>query len=128
MMSKKDEYISLREAAAIAGYTPDYMGQLIRSGKLPGKQVFANVAWMTTEEAVRSYVGQKKSKSPVKEHLGVSMLESFQKEIESPRIVKRLSIALIVLSVAFMLLLFYIFSTSLDQRLNQRAMQRLEQT
>ncbi len=128
MMTKKDEYISLREAAAIAGYTPDYMGQLIRSGKLPGKQVFANVAWMTTEEAVRSYVGQKKGKQPHKETVTPTMLDVLQREIESPRIVKRLSVALIVLSVAFMLLLFYIFSTSLDQRLNQRAMERLEQT
>ncbi len=127
-MNKKDEYISLREAAAIAGYTPDYMGQLIRSGKLPGKQVFANVAWMTTEEAVRSYVGQKKGRSPNRETGGATMLQTFQREIESPRIVKRLSIALIVLSISFMLLLFYIFSTSLDQRLNQRAMERLEQT
>ncbi len=128
MMNKKDEYISLREAAAIAGYTPDYMGQLIRSGKLPGKQVFANVAWMTTEEAVRSYVGQKKGRHSVKESASISVLSVIQREIESPRLVKRLSIALIVMSVAFMLLLFYIFSTSLDQRLNQRAMERLEQT
>lgn len=127
-MSKKDEYISLREAAAIAGYTPDYMGQLIRSGKLPGKQVFANIAWMTTEEAVRSYVGQKKGKNVARDPGGSTMFQTLQREIESPRIVKRLSIALIVLSVAFMLLLFYIFSTSLDQRLNQRAMERLEQT
>ncbi len=128
MMNKKDEYISLREAAAIAGYTPDYMGQLIRSGKLPGKQVFANVAWMTTEEAVRSYVGQKKGKHTSREAAAPSIFQVFQREIESPRIVKRLSIALIVLSAAFMLLLFYIFSTSLDQRLNQRALERIEQT
>ena len=111
----------------MSGYTPDYVGQLIRSGKLPGKQVFANVAWMTTEEAVRSYVEQKRGKSPAKEVTISSLLSSLQKEIESPRLVKRLSIALIVLSVGFMLLLFYIFSTSLDQRLNQRAIQRLEQ-
>ena len=128
MMNKKDEYISLREAAAIAGYTPDYMGQLIRSGKLQGKQVFANVAWMTTEEAVRGYVEQKKGRQAQKEATGQTLMQSFQREIESPRIVKRLSIALIILSVAFMLLLFYIFSTSLDQRLNQRAMERIEQT
>ncbi len=127
MMSKKSEYISLREAAAMSGYTPDYVGQLIRSGKLPGKQVFANVAWMTTEEALKSYMGDKKSKVTGKNAGTPTMLEVLQREIESPRLVKRLSVALIVISVAFMLLVFYIFSTSLDQRLNQRAMQRLEQ-
>jgi hypothetical protein len=127
MMNKKSEYISLREAAAMSGYTPDYVGQLIRSGKLPGKQVFANVAWMTTEEAIREYIGSKKGKNAAKDAVAPTMLDVLQREIESPRLVKRLSIALIVLSVAFMLVIFYIFSTSLDQRLNQRAMQRLEQ-
>ena len=125
MMNKKSEYISLREAAAMSGYTPDYVGQLIRSGKLPGKQVFANVAWMTTEDAIRDYMGKKRGGSPGKE--SVSFMDAVQREIDSPRLVKRLSIALIVLCVGFMLLVFYIFSTSLDQRLNQRAIQRLEQ-
>jgi hypothetical protein len=127
MMTRKSEFISLREASAMSGYTPDYVGQLIRSGKLPGKQVFANVAWMTTEEAVRSYMGQKRGKNSVKETASTSLLDILAREIDSPRLVKRLSLALIVISVAFMLLVFYIFSTSLDQRLNQRAMQKLEQ-
>ncbi len=110
----------------MSGYTPDYVGQLIRSGKLPGKQVFANVAWMTTEDAIRDYMGKKRGAAVVKEG-STGIMDAIQREIESPRLVKRLSIALIVISVAFMLLVFYIFSTSLDQRLNQRAMQRLEQ-
>jgi hypothetical protein len=46
----------LKEAAKISGYSSDYVGQLIRSGKLEGKQVFLNVAWMTTEDAIRNYV------------------------------------------------------------------------
>ncbi len=125
-MTQKNEYISLREAAAMSGYTPDYVGQLIRSGKLPGKQVFANVAWMTTEDAIRDYMGKKRGTAVAREGSS-SIMEVIQREIESPRLVKRLSIALIVISLAFMLLVFYIFSTSLDQRLNQRAMQRLEQ-
>lgn len=126
-MTKKGEYISLREAAAMSGYTPDYVGQLIRNGKLPGKQVFANVAWMTTEEAVRSYMGQKRAKNVSKDSVQPTIADVLQREIESPRLVKHLSIALIVLSAGFMLLLFYVFSTSLDQRLNQRAIERLEQ-
>ena len=124
-MSKKGEFISLREAAAMSGYTPDYVGQLIRNGKLPGKQVFANVAWMTTEEAVRTYM-RERGKSPSREN-GGGMFSAIQREIESPRLVKRLSIALIVISVAFLLLLFYVFSTALDQQLSQRAIERLEQ-
>ena len=127
MMTKKSEYISLREAAAMSGYTPDYVGQLIRSGKLPGKQVFANVAWMTTEEAIRDYMDKKRGAPLTKGAVSTTFMDSIRREIESPRLVKRLSIALIIVSVAFLMLVFYIFSTSLDQRLNQRAIQRLEQ-
>lgn len=55
-MSKEDKnLISLKEAAKISGYSADYVGQLIRSGKIPGKQVYCNIAWMTTAEAVLDY-------------------------------------------------------------------------
>jgi hypothetical protein len=50
-----EKYISLKEAAEISGYAPDYVGQLIRSGKIPGKQVYTNISWMTTEAAVLGY-------------------------------------------------------------------------
>ena len=58
-----EEYISLKEAAQITGYSPDYIGQLIRSGKIIGKQVYTNVSWMTTAEAVLAY--KKGSKEPI---------------------------------------------------------------
>ncbi len=62
--------ISLKEAASISGYSADYIGQLIRAGKISGKQVYCNVQWMTTAEAVMDYkakgsTGQEKV-SPVK--------------------------------------------------------------
>src|SRR3989344_7378608 len=53
------KHISLKEAAELSGYTQDYLGQLIRSGKLPGKKVYVNVAWMTTEEDLREYLAAK---------------------------------------------------------------------
>src|SRR5262244_1385185 len=56
MTSDSKKYISLKEAARLSGYSSDYVGQLIRSGKLEGKQVFSNVAWMTTEEALQKYL------------------------------------------------------------------------
>ena len=59
----KEKYISLKEAAAMSGYSSDYVGQLIRGGKLPGKQVFSNVAWMTTEEAIYEYLENNKKSS-----------------------------------------------------------------
>ena len=44
----------------MSGYAPDYLGQLIRKGKLAGKQVYLNVAWVTTEKALRTYLENNK--------------------------------------------------------------------
>ena len=55
------KYITLKEASKISGYSQDYLGQLIRKGKLEGKQIYLNVAWMTTEEALNAYLSMSKS-------------------------------------------------------------------
>ena len=52
-------YITLKEAAAIANYSPDYVGQLIRAGKIRGEQVYSNVAWVTTEDEIKAYLADK---------------------------------------------------------------------
>ena len=57
--AKENGYITLKEAAALSHYTPDYVGQLIRSGKIRGVQVYNGVAWMTTEEEVQAYLNDK---------------------------------------------------------------------
>lgn len=64
--SKKEgtRYITLKEASKISGYTPDYLGQLIRKGKLQGKQIYLNIAWVTTEEALGEYLEKNKAGSP----------------------------------------------------------------
>jgi len=49
------ESISLKEAAKISGYAPDYIGWLIRKGKIPGKKVYTKTFWQTTEEAIGNY-------------------------------------------------------------------------
>jgi len=69
----KDEknLISLKDAAKISGYSADYIGQLIRAGKIPGKQVCCTVAWMTTADAVTAYKnkGNADAKLSIKEKL-----------------------------------------------------------
>ncbi|MEL6802432.1 MAG: hypothetical protein AAFO91_01445 [Bacteroidota bacterium] len=55
----KKGYITLREAADFAGYTPDYVGQLIRAGKIKGEQVYSGIAWVTTKKEVEAYLGNK---------------------------------------------------------------------
>jgi hypothetical protein len=54
-MGDEKNMISLKDASIISGYSADYIGQLIRAGKIPGKQVYSNITWMTTKEAVLEY-------------------------------------------------------------------------
>lgn len=54
-MPHAENLISLKEASQISGYSADYIGQLIRAGKIPGKQVYCNIAWVTTAQAVLDY-------------------------------------------------------------------------
>lgn len=44
----------------MSGYSPDYVGQLIRAGKITGKQILSNVAWVTTEDAILEYLQKEK--------------------------------------------------------------------
>lgn len=47
------EYITLKEAGEISGYHPDYIGALIRSGKISGKKV--GKTWQVSEKEVRAH-------------------------------------------------------------------------
>lgn len=62
----ENKLISLKEAAKITGYSSDYIGQLIRNGKIPGKQVYSNIQWMTSVDAIKDY--RKKSNNKQNEN------------------------------------------------------------
>jgi hypothetical protein len=49
------KYISLKEASKISGYASDYIGFLIRAGKIPGKKIYSRINWVATEEAIKVY-------------------------------------------------------------------------
>jgi hypothetical protein len=68
-MEEEKGLITLKEAASISGYSADYIGQLIRAGKISGKQVYTNITWMTTAEAVLEYKKNGKSESENKKTL-----------------------------------------------------------
>jgi len=53
------KYLSLKEAAEISGYASDYIGWLIRTGKIKGKKVYTGISWQTTEEAIKNYQKRK---------------------------------------------------------------------
>ena len=55
----KKKYLSLKEAAEISGYASDYIGWLIRTGKVKGKRVYTGISWQTTEKAIKNYQKRK---------------------------------------------------------------------
>jgi len=63
--------ISLKEASTISGYTPDYIGQLIRAGKIRGEKVYCQISWMTTAEEVLNYKSNNKQNNP--QNLGIAL-------------------------------------------------------
>ena len=121
----KEKYISLKEAAELSGYSADYVGQLIRQGKLPGKQVFLNVAWMTTKEALEDYMhkGNKNAEAPTK-------FSDIREKIMSSRMLSASFRAVVWVAIAifavFIMLLFYILSVTIDHRINQGYLDKIE--
>ncbi len=113
------KYITLKEAAKLSGYAPDYLGQLIRKGKLKGKRIFLNEAWVTTEEDVRAYLvsdgkGKHFSSSDLFEGRG------FRTGI------KTLLYIGLTLSVLALLFMFYAFSSILDNAIREHSIRSLE--
>jgi len=140
------KHISLKEAAELSGYTQDYLGQLIRSGKLPGKKVYVNVAWMTTEEDLREYLAAKaggngggnangltgtgvrphgllRGRTPrnggVKKNGGRA--EAGRRRSAFQRLTKPALFFFLGLLTAVVLVLFYVFAVNLDSKLDRRA-------
>ncbi len=129
---KKGNYITLKEAAKISGYAPDYIGQLIRKGKLPGKQIYNAVAWMTSEEAVRKYmekqkqgVGARSWQRKLAEKFGEFRHQLFL-ELSIFRFARIALYLMIALAVGFSLLLFYILSVSVDKKMEIKAIERVK--
>lgn len=111
MIKGNSEYISLREAAKMSGYSPDYVGQLIRNGKLHGKQIFSNVAWVTTKEAVHEYM----TKENKKESSGSVRAEDWALSIEGIVTLYRwISLSTLAVAAVLLFFLFFVFAISID--------------
>ncbi len=70
-----ENLISLKKASQISGYSPDYLGYLIRKKKLGGKRVGRD--WFTTEKALTAYLSSKKF-VPVNNFLSVNFKPKFK--------------------------------------------------
>lgn len=97
-------YITLKEAAALTNYSSDYLGQLIRAGKIRGEQVYSNVAWVTTENEVLAYMQDKNR----------SVDQSVTTPFFAKSYLKYILYTLIALCGVFILAMQYILYVSID--------------
>lgn len=101
-------YITLKEAAQLTGYTPDYVGQLVRGGKIKGEQVYSGVAWVTTEDEVLSYLSHKGKVLPTTMYQKIPFFER--------GFFRYFLYCLIAICVVSLLFLQYVLYTSIDAR------------
>lgn len=133
MTTKEPKLISLKEAAEISGYAPDYIGQLIRKGKIPGKQVYCNVQWMTTREAILEYLkkDRKERKPETIQKKAVEFARRLKiKILEKSKPDRLLSFSLyfiVAFSILFSLLLFYIVSVNIEKKIEKKALEKAYQ-
>ena len=108
--AKEKGYITLKEAAELANYSPDYIGQLIRAGKIRGEQVYSNVAWVTTEDEIQAYLADKgRSVAEADTHPDIFSHPLFKYSLY-------ISIALIAVVLLF---LQYVLYVSIDTHLSE---------
>ena len=126
---KSKDSITLKEASELSGYSQDYIGQLIRMGKLSGKQVYYNVAWVTTKEALDEYIDkarEKKSKG-IADHLKRSEypILKFLQDGRFDKMMRIFMYAGAVLAGFMVLLSLFILSASIENKLERRALNAL---
>lgn len=131
MQKETNKFITLKEAAEISGYAPDYIGQLIRKGKLPGKQVYCNVAWMTTEGSVRRYLEANKGQKNNSEAKSgwakkfASLKAKIKPQIDMMRLPQIILYTIIVFSICFFVLLLYIFCIDIERQRQKSLIKKL---
>ena len=110
--AKEKGYITLREAAQLSNYSPDYIGQLIRAGKIKGEQVYQSVAWVTTEDEINSYL-LNKNRTTTNSSKNLIFLSDL-----SELLLKYSLYLVIALLILVVLVMQYIFYVSLDDTIS----------
>ena len=123
--------VSLKEASKLTGYSPDYIGQLIRNRKIIGKQIYHSVAWVVSERSLSDYLEGQGTKETTEDE-GIfdkfSMAyEQIREFLFKPANVYRnlMYVGLFALSIVTVLL-FYITSVSIDRKIQSRYAQKYE--
>ncbi|KPJ56968.1 hypothetical protein AMJ49_02905 [Parcubacteria bacterium DG_74_2] len=77
--SEVKQWISLEEATRISSYHPDYVGWLIRKGKIIGRKIYSDYSWLTTKDEIKNYKIKLERTKPrfVRLHLLLNKIFSF---------------------------------------------------
>ena len=54
--NKNQNFISLKEAAAILDYAPDYVGWLIRKRRISGRKILSKKIWKISRQTILNYL------------------------------------------------------------------------
>jgi hypothetical protein len=118
MNREEKDFISLKEASRISGYTADYLGQLIRSGKLDGKQVFSSVSWVTTRKALEEYM--REGGRVREEETPPTRILNWVLALGSIPVLLQLVLWLCIVALSlFVLFLGYVFAVSIDHQIEE---------
>ena len=104
-------YLTLKEAADKTEYTPDYIGQLIRAGKIEGKQIYSSVAWVANENSLKQYL-----EARGKDATFDADTSAFE---QLPEYLRPLLYLVIVASIVFIVILLHVLSVALDHALSR---------
>ena len=118
-------YINLKEASHISGYSADYIGQLIRGGKIPGKQVYSNVSWMVSKEDLEEYLRKKNTGKGSKDNIRTFFLKNISGNKLSS-VYNGFFYAVIFILSLFIVFLFYVFAVNLDNRIEMEGAGAIE--
>ncbi len=119
--AKDEGFITLKEAAKIANYSPDYVGQLIRAGKIRGEQVYSQTAWVTTEDELQAYM-QNKSRTVEAEVVPMERFQTLQ-QLSSYALY-----TIIALCAVALLFLQYVLYVSIDAGMHKAYLENAEET
>ncbi len=123
---KKEKFLSLKEAAEISGYAPDYIGQLIRKGKLKGKQMYSGVAWVTTEGALKTYLRDAQGNRKGQAFLAFEYFNTLKRGISAERFFRALVYVGVAIVILIGLVFFYLFSVKIERFLDERSIHQIE--
>ena len=104
-------FLTLKEAADKTEYTPDYIGQLIRAGKIEGKQVYSSVAWVANESSLKQYLATRGKDG--------SFSGDTSAFAQLPEYLRPLLYLVIVASIVFIVILLHVLSVAIDKALSR---------